>query len=326
MRLRRRWLGALGVVGGIALAMAPGCRDATQMTLALSLTPRAQCTEVHGAAITVGTDPSATEARVREQYVTATTSACDPATRTIGTLVLTPGDSDSASVMVVVAYDQVTASSCKPPAYQGCIVARRRFTFASHTHLTMPITIDPDCKDVPCDAFSTCRTGVCFDSNVACSGDACNEPGATPDGGTSEAGVVVPDAGVDAPTDGDGAGDGAITDGATDGASDGAMTDGASDGASLDGATDSGTATDCVLPSDTLVCGGLACTGSAVSCCGTTSANATCNLAPCAGTTRYCCRSTDCQNGKGCVRLAAMNLVPGPANGMNPAGGVGTCL
>ena len=283
------------------------------MTLALSLTPRAQCTEVHGTAITVGTDPSATEARVREQYVTATTSACDPATRTIGTLVLTPGDSDSASVVVVVAYDQVAASSCKPPAYQGCIVARRRFTFASHTHLKMTITIDPDCKDVPCDAFSTCRTGVCFDSNVACSGDACNEPGATPDGGTSEAGVVVPDAGVDAPTDG--AGDGAITDGAI------------TDGASLDGATDSGTAADCVLPSDTLVCGGgLACTGSAVSCCGTTSANATCNLAPCAGTTRYCCRSTDCQNGKSCLRLAAMNLVPGPANGMNPAGGVGTCL
>ena len=294
MRLRRRWLAAFGLVGGIALAMIPGCRDATQMTLELSLTPRAQCTEVHGTAITVGADPSATEARVREQYVTATTSACDPATRTIGTLVLTPGDSDSASVVVVVAYDQVAASSCKPPAYQGCIVARRRFTFASHTHLTMPITLDPDCKDVPCDAFSTCRTGVCFDSNVACSGDACNEPGATPDGGTSEAGVVVPDAGVDAPTDGD-------------------------------GASDSGTAADCVLPSDTLVCGGLACTGIAVSCCGTTSANATCNLASCAGTTRYCCRSTDCQNGKTCLRFAAMNLVPGPANGLNPAGGVGTC-
>ena len=273
------------------------------MTLELSLTPRAQCTEVHGTAITVGADPSATEARVREQYVTATTSACDPATRTIGTLVLTPGDSDSASVVVVVAYDQVAASSCKPPAYQGCIVARRRFTFASHTHLTMPITIDPDCKDVPCDAFSTCRTGVCFDSNVACSGDACNEPGATPDGGTSEAGVVVPDAGVDAPTDGDGA----ITDGARD------------------GATDSGTAADCVLPSDTLVCGGLACTGSAVSCCGTTSANAACNSPSCAGTTRYCCHSTDCQNGKVCLRLAAMNLLPGPASGLNPAGGVGIC-
>ena len=296
------------------------------MTLELSLTPRAQCTEVHGSAITVGTDPSATEARVREQYVTATTSACDPATRTIGTLVLTPGDSDSASVVVVVAYDQVAASSCKPPAYQGCIVARRRFTFASHTHLTMPITLDPDCKDVPCDAFSTCRTGVCFDSNVACSGDACNEPGATPDGGTSEAGVVVPDAGVDAPTDGDGAitdgaTDGAITDGATDGAiTDGAITDGA-----RDGATDSGTAADCVLPSDTLVCGGQACTGIAVSCCGTTSANAACNSAPCAGTTRYCCHSTDCQNGHTCLRFAAVNLVPGPANGLNPAGGVGTC-
>ncbi|HSO41193.1 MAG TPA: hypothetical protein VLT33_52060 [Labilithrix sp.] len=304
----------------MALATAPGCRDATQMTLELSLTPRAQCTEVHGTAITVGADPTATEARVRDEYVTATTTACDPSSRAIGTLVLTPGDSDSASVVVVVAYDQVAPASCKPPAYKGCIVARRRFTFAKHTHLTMPITIDPDCKDVPCDAFSTCRTGVCFDSDVACSGDACTEPGATPDGGTSEAGVVIPDAGQDGATTGDGGpgdggpGDGSILDGAGDGSTDGAAGDGSVGGAA-----------DCVLPSDSLVCGGLACAGTAVSCCGTAPANATCTASACPGNNRYCCKPADCPAGKNCVRALGMGLVPGPANGANPFGDIGTC-
>jgi len=320
---RRRWFVVLGFAGGAVVAVAPGCRDATQMTLEISVTPRAQCTEIHGTAITVGVDPGVTEARVRDEYVTATTSACDPASRAIGTLVLTPGDSDSASVVVVVAYDQVAPSSCKPPAYKGCIVARRRFSFASHTHLTMPITIDPDCKDVPCDAFSTCRTGVCFDSNVACTGDACNEPGATPDGGTSEAGVVIPDAGLDGPADG--ADDGASQDGASDSAADGSS-DGASDGA-VDGASDGGTAADCKLPDDVLVCGGVACRGTAISCCGTAPANAICSggALSCAPGNRYCCQSTDCLNGKLCVRTASMDFVPGPANGANPAGGVGTC-
>ncbi len=298
------------------------------MTIELSLAPRAQCTEVHGTAITVGVDPSATESRVSDEYVTAATAACDPATRAIGTLVITPGDSDSASVVVVVAYDQRAASACKPPAYKGCIVARRRFTFAAHTRLAMPITIDPDCKDVPCDAFSTCRTGVCFDSSVSCSGDACNEPGATPDGGTSEAGVVTPDASFDGPVP-DGALDGAL-DGASDGASDGAL-DGATDGAAESGVDASiGTAADCnYLDGDSLVCGGGKCDGVARSCCGLTPPSATCSgvVSVCAPQNRYCCKPSDCLLGKACnrgpvvldARLSRSSRLP------NPFGSVGTC-
>ena len=309
----------LGFAGGAVVATAPGCRDATQMTLDIALTPRAQCTEIHGTAITVGVDPSATESRVRDEYVTAATSACEPSTRSIGTLVLTPGDSDTASVVVVVAYDQVSPSSCKPPAYKGCIIARRRFSFASHTHLTMPITIDPDCKDVPCDAFSTCRTGVCFNSDVTCNGDECNEPGATPDGGTSEAGQVSPDASFDGPP-GDGAMDAADAADASDSAD-------ASDAADANGGDASvGNGAACVqADGDRLHCGGMLCDGTLKTCCGATPAAATtCGGVAVCLTTRYCCAATDCTGGQKCTRPVEIARIPRDAN-PNPNGGVGTC-
>ena len=307
----------LGVAGGAVVATAPGCRDATQMTLAISLTPRAQCTEIHGTAITVGVDPDATEARIRDEYVTATTAACDPSSRSIGTLVLTPGDSDTASVVVVVAYDQVSPASCKPPAYKGCIVARRRFSFASHAHLAMPITIDPDCKDVPCDAFSTCRTGVCFTSEVSCSGDDCNEPGATPDGGTSEAGQITPDASFDGPP-GDGATEAADAADASDAAD-------VTDSGEVDGGGDAsvGNGASCILlDQDRLHCGGLLCSGPTKLCCGAQPGDATtCSAAGACASKRYCCQSTDCPSGI-CLRAAEVIRV---TRGANPNGGIGTC-
>lgn len=227
-------LGPLFLVSSLAVtvlaASAPGCRDATQVTLDITLS-RAQCAEIHGTAITIGVDPLDTEDRVKNHFVTATTADCDPATGRIGTLVVTPGDDDRASVVVAVSYgkDLKDPSNCTPPNYDGCIVARRKFAFAEHTSLRMPISLDPDCANTPCDAFSTCRTGVCYSSDVptsSCEGGSCAEPGELPDGGASEAGVVVPDAGEivdatipDAPSDVVGVQmpDGSIVDSGTDG-------------------------------------------------------------------------------------------------------------
>ena len=307
---------AAGVLG---LALTPGCRDATQVTVEISLAKRASCTETNGTAITVGTDPAGTQKRVQDQFVTATTSSCTEATHQIGTLVVTPssgGGGGRASIIVVVAYDKSTVpSACRPPLFKGCIVARRQFTFTEYQQLHLPITIDPDCKDVPCDAFSTCRTGKCFSSDVACNGDGCLEPGDPGDGGTSVDGQVTPDTGVDSsvsPVDGG-------TDAASDAPSDAASGTDASDGATVDGGSG-------LLYCD--VNGNLLCPeptqcNAGNACCATVGAGkCTLGTSACgAGVTQYCCPNAPCPNPKLCPFIAPA-LAPGApsANGAMPAG------
>jgi hypothetical protein len=307
-------------VAGATLTVGPGCRGATQVTVEISLADRASCAEVHGTAITIGVDPADTEKRVASEFVNASTASCDPSSRSIGTLVVTPSVQGVASIVVVVAYaDGVSPASCKPPLYTGCIVARRHFGFSTHQQLHMPITIDPDCRNVPCDAFSTCRTGKCFTSEATCEGNSCVQPGDPGDGGTSDEGVV-PDGGI--PDDsGEPGGDGSpVVDGGADAAD--------------DGASDAGTAaTRCDPPgaSATLTCGSQSCGGATNYCCGANEATATCRMSACnAGETRFCCQSADC-GGNGCLIAAVNNAVPIPpqlpiAPGA-PGGGstVGTC-
>ena len=228
------------------VATAQGCQDPTQVTLELSLDKKATCAEIAaGTAITVGVEPSDTERRVESGFVTARTTDCDSETNQIGTLVVTPSDPGRASVIVVVGYKNNDPTTCKPPNYDGCIVARRRFAFAEHTRLRMPITIDPDCAGVPCDAFSTCNKGRCYDSETACSGSTCEKPGELEDGGVDEAGVVEPDAsGFDSgPIDDDG---GPVDSG--------------------EPVPDGGNGTFCTASND-LVCNGISC-GGGLTCCG----------------------------------------------------------
>ncbi len=301
-------------VAVLALTLAPGCRDATQATVDISLAKGALCTEIKSTAITVGTDPRGTEDRVAHEFVTATTSTCDSSSGEIGTLVLTPSGSGRASVIVVVAYGTAPAASCKPPLFAGCIVARRQFSFTDHRNLVMPISIDPDCKDVPCDAFSTCRSGKCFSSEATCTGDACSEPGDPGDGGTLVDGEV--DTGMPH--------DAAKQDG-------GAALDGSDSSIDLDSSVDGGVdaqpdgplpSTRCTSPggAGSLVCGNMSCSGSTNHCCGAAADTATCSTVPCPPMTpRYCCDATDC-GAAGACPIANVR-----AGGVIGGGGVGTC-
>lgn len=299
MRYLRVVAALLGVVGAGGFLLGVGCRDATQATLDISLSKNAQCTEIHGTAITVGVDPVDTEERLKQQFITASTQICDPGSRSIGTLVVTPGDSSRASIIVVAAYTETDAAKCAPPAFKGCIVARRRFAFTEYRQLRMPITLDPDCADVPCDAFSTCRSGKCFASESTCSGDTCTEPGAIEDGGTSDEGSVVPDTGVP---------DGGTDTGAPDGASDG----GTGDGSVVDG----GGAPYCastILRCRSSSSPDVACGTSAATCCDTAQRTGDCTVDgnTCTGA-RYCCVQSDCLAGQKCV--GATSTSPGSCN------------
>ena len=76
------------------------------------------------------------------------------------------------------------ASDCKPEkGYAGCIIARRAFAFVDHTALTLEIPLEASCKNVPCDALSTCKSSACVDSNVSCGESGCGAPGMISDGG-----------------------------------------------------------------------------------------------------------------------------------------------
>lgn len=176
--------------------LASACLGPTQVTLDIQKDPATKCEDLHEVSIVVAVEPLDAESRVEKDFVTATTQECDPATNKIGTLVVTPSDAHRAAIVVVVASGAKKASTqCKPNDYGDCIVARRRFSFSDHEQLRMPITLDIDCRGKPCDAYSTCRKGLCFDAETSASGGGTStEPGATDDGGTNMDAAVTPDA------------------------------------------------------------------------------------------------------------------------------------
>jgi hypothetical protein len=283
------WFLVSGVVMSV-VAVAPGCRDATQVTLDVRAV-NASCGELRGTSVTVGVEPGDTEQRVGLGYVNASTSACS-ADGEIGTLVVTPSDPKRAAVVVVVAYGSTSdPTKCTPPAYKGCIVARRSFAFVDHEGLRLPITISPDCLDVPCDAFSTCRNGQCFSSEVSCSGGVCGEPGALEDGGTA------PDSGIAPPPPPPGAPIEPVCDGAT---------------------------LHCHPSGDPN--GDMACSGTSLACCDRGGLAVCGASATCASNPRYCCADSDCPSGV-CVRANRTLNIPDAATpdaGTDPdAGGFG---
>ncbi|MBX3205424.1 MAG: hypothetical protein KF764_10165 [Labilithrix sp.] len=313
---RKRTVLAGGLFAAVVVVLGLGCQEPTQVTLELSLDKKARCAEIAaGTAISVGVEPLDTEARVASGFVTARTTTCDEATGSIGTLVVTPTDPGRASVIVVVGYGGKDPTSCKPPRYEGCIVARRRFAFVEHARLRMPIAIDPDCADVPCDAFSTCSKGICFDSETACSGGDCGRPGELPDGGFDEGGAVIPDAGPLPDDDSgtlDGGDGGPLTDGAVDGG-DGGPKDGGIDGG--DGGLQPVNAAYCPTGSmGPLYCpktpGGMAepCEGGKV-CCSSVGGPLCIGMANCGSEMQYCCGQSHCGSGI-CPLIPGNNASP----------------
>lgn len=91
----------------------------------------------------------------------------------VGSLTVVPatGDTASLSVKLVLGIDRAT-EACAPPKYEGCIVARRRLRYSPHERLRLPVMLYAQCKDVPCDADTTCNAlGQCVSAEVDCSAD-----------------------------------------------------------------------------------------------------------------------------------------------------------
>lgn len=168
---------------------AQSCRTPTQVTLDLSTD--VACADLKGVDIIVAPGARAAEERALLRYSAASTDACSGGH--IGTLVVTPGAGEGAVVIIAGLVNR--ASSCVPPRYEGCIVARRRFSFIDHVSSTLPVFLAASCIDVPCNETTTCASRKeCVDSTATCSADgSCSGPaqagqdagpadGAPPDG------------------------------------------------------------------------------------------------------------------------------------------------
>lgn len=207
-RASRRQRALAGSVILAALTCFYACKDPTQVTLDISY--RGPCSDVRGTAIVIGVDPASVEDRVTRNVYTTETTSCstDGSLSKIGSLVVTPSDSSSRGALIVIAGIDKPPSQCKPAdGYFGCIISRRSFAFVSHSDLNLPVILEPDCKNVPCAAGSTCLHGACVGSESKCSGGNCDDFGVSDDGGRSL---------VDAPTSSDGAVDGSLLDAPVD--------------------------------------------------------------------------------------------------------------
>ena len=200
------------------------------------------CTSLKGVSIVVAQTPREAEDRMKLGALSADVprGECNADGHTIGTLVITPSN-DTGAIIVRARISEGPDATCVPPDYTGCIVARRSFSFIAHAAVTLPITIEASCVDVPCDVVSSCRSGVCVSSSASCSDSAgsCSsiaEPVPDKDGGVvppDEAGIVsVPDPLLPdgAPRDGAMLDGPPLTDGAPDAPPDAPLFDGKPDG------------------------------------------------------------------------------------------------
>ncbi len=153
----------------LTVCCAGACQEPTQIRLEIATNIPA-CKDVTLTAIAAGRPDD-----VGQRAFSAETSKCEPATGKIGSLVLVPsdGDGDALGVQAVTALGQMTLGSCKDNGYKvlagqagGCIIQRRQVRFAPHTPLTLPITMDAACVDVPCDPATTCVGGTCVSRDV----------------------------------------------------------------------------------------------------------------------------------------------------------------
>jgi alpha-tubulin suppressor-like RCC1 family protein len=124
----------------------------------------------------------------------------------VGSLTLVPRTSKDAplSVVVVLAKGR-TQESCLAASgdAKGCIVARRRLSFVSHTPLRVPVVLWNRCDGVRCDEDKTCnKEGACVSSAVDAS--ACSAPD-----GCILQGDPRPDDPLPPPTNGDAGADAA---------------------------------------------------------------------------------------------------------------------
>jgi hypothetical protein len=152
---------------GLAVVLC-ACRQPTEIEF--DVTTDVPCSHVTSTAIAVaGLDDI-------EKIPFATTSKlCDGSS--LGSLVVVPGNSSNVVVRIVTGLDGSSPDDCVANAYSGgCIVSRRALSFVSNQKLTVPVTMEQSCRDVPCGSGMTCVHGQCEPIAATCTSGSCTLP------------------------------------------------------------------------------------------------------------------------------------------------------
>jgi len=182
----------------VGAAVAPGCRTATQVTVELRTVGTLTCAQLKGIGIVVARTPVDAEEKLRLDSLSAQVARgeCGADPHLLGTLVITPSEGSWALVVRARVSDALEAT-CRHPDYKGCIVARRAFSFIDHASVTLPIGLEIECANVPCDVVTSCRSGSCLSSTAVCSESTSTcesdaQPVLGPDGGVVPADGAIP--------------------------------------------------------------------------------------------------------------------------------------
>lgn len=287
---------------------AHGCRTPAQVTL--DVTTGVVCAESRGVDIVVAGSAHDAEERAvlltpGTRFPTATTTDCASETTPhhVGTLVITPGGSGGA-VVVIAAFGSTKVDTCKLGSFSAeCIVARRSFSFVDHEKVTLPVLLDPDCAGIPCNESSTCVGKKCVDSHVTCESGTCSDPGQVVPGEVDGSSPLLDGASTPPPPP-----PGPLSDAGDDAAD-------ASDGGGVMDATSDGP-----LPPGTCAClDGTVCTGGKTCC--YESGTLSCKLSvDCANGISACCRdSQDCQSATDVCCMNTTSPMPGSQIACVPA-------
>jgi hypothetical protein len=190
--MRGRWRFVFVLASLVVTFVAIACQEPTQVMIDVRTDVSYRSGIV--TSFTVGATPGEVET------AELTTESSEPwgSDGRIGSLAVVPSSSSKdgrISVKVVMGIRRA-ARDCKPPAYEGCIVARRALYYVPNQLLRLPIALYANCESVACDQESTCNAlGQCVSSEVdlrSCAerGDCALLAETSP-----EAGVVLPDAG-----------------------------------------------------------------------------------------------------------------------------------
>jgi hypothetical protein len=139
------------------LALSAHCAGPTEIVVRVSTD--LPCSSLRGVSLAFG----ATGLGAERAAPSAVTYDCTDGM--IGTLTAIPASGDTKTVAVRIAAGiDVDVQSCQADP-SGCVVARRRLAFLPRTRLVVPVRLLDECKNVPCDAESTCvARGRCVDA------------------------------------------------------------------------------------------------------------------------------------------------------------------
>lgn len=181
-------MSALRVAAGtVGVLLISACLTPTQVTF--EVRTDIACDDVASVALAVG--PAGT---VEDKAPVALTRACsaDGKLNFVGSYAVIPeGKLVEVGARVTLAVTGVDLeTNCNAAnAYRGCVVARRVVSFVPHRALVVPIELLLVCKDVACEANSTCnKLGRCVPAKVeleGCEDDVCRKTEGPPGGSSS---------------------------------------------------------------------------------------------------------------------------------------------